>query len=65
MKRNNLYNASVKMIAELHCERRGFWHEDWVTDLKPDQAYEIMSKLILSLDALAKLRDEINEHTLD
>ena len=64
MKPNNLYNASVKMIAALHCERRGFWHSRWVENLYPDQAHEIMNRLILAIDALDKLRDEINEHTL-
>lgn len=64
MKPNNLYNASVKMIAALHCERRGFWHSKWIEDLTPDQAEDIFIKLRSSLNSLAKLRDTINEHTL-
>ena len=64
MKPNSLYNASVKMIAELHCERREFWHNKWVENLYPDQGHEIMHHLILAIDALSQLRNEINEHTL-
>ena len=64
MKPNSLYNASVKMIAALHCERRGFWHSKWVEDLTPDQAEDIFIKLRSALDSLAKLRDTINDHTL-
>jgi len=63
MKQNNLYNLSVKTIGELHCERRGFWHNKWIESLTPEQAESIYDCLFEAEELLTTLRDLINKHT--
>ena len=64
MKQNNLYNLSVKTIGELHCERRGFWHNKWIEGLTPEQAESIYEKLSAVEESFRQLRNTINHYTL-
>ena len=64
MKQNNLYNLSVKTIGELHCERRGFWHNKWIEGLTPEQAESIYEKLSPVEETFRQLRNTINHYTL-
>ena len=64
MKQNNLYNLSVKTIGELHCERRGFWHNKWIESLTPEQAETIFDYLWKAEESFRQLRNAINHYTL-
>tara|TARA_R100000664_G_C2716009_1_gene111094 strand:+ start:500 stop:784 length:285 start_codon:yes stop_codon:yes gene_type:complete len=64
MKSNKLYNLSVKTIGELHCERRGFWHNKWIESLTPEQAETIYEKLSAAEESFRQLRNTINHYTL-
>ena len=64
MKRNEMYEATVRMIGELHCLERTFWHQDWIEGLTPDDAIKVHDALKAAHYNVCQLRNSINHYTL-
>ena len=64
MKENKMYEATVRMVGELHCLERTFWHQDWIEGLTPDDAIKVHDALKAAHYNVSQLRNCINHYTL-
>jgi hypothetical protein len=59
-----IYNATVRMIGELHGFERGFWREHWVNELHPENGEVLLKRLKDAHHHVCQLRNAINHFTL-